>query len=48
MASDLGTGDIGECPSKELSEVFPVKRRERRGKRKAQLWKQAHGAAVSI
>ena len=33
MASDVDTGDIGESPSKELSEDFTLKRRERRSRK---------------
>ncbi|KAK8447239.1 hypothetical protein SEVIR_8G030901v4 [Setaria viridis] len=49
MASDLGTGDIGgESPSKELSEDFTMKRRERRSKRKPQFRTQLHGGSMEL
>ncbi|OEL31802.1 Seipin-1 [Dichanthelium oligosanthes] len=48
MASDLGTGDIGESPSKELSEEFTVKRRERRSRRKAQFRTQSQGGSREL
>ncbi|PUZ43709.1 hypothetical protein GQ55_8G030200 [Panicum hallii var. hallii] len=48
MASHLGTVDIGESPSQELSEDFAVKRRERRSKRKSQFRTQLHGGSMDL
>ncbi|XP_072150913.1 seipin-1-like [Setaria viridis] len=48
MASGLGTGDRGESPSKELSEDFTMKRRERRSKWKPQFRTQLHGGSVEL
>ncbi|CAO2143286.1 unnamed protein product [Urochloa humidicola] len=48
MDSDFDTGDIGESPSKELSEDFRTKRRARRSKRKLQFWTQLHGGSMDL
>jgi len=48
MTSHLGTVDIGESPSQELSEDFTVKRRERRSKWKSQFRKQLHGGSMDL
>jgi probable phosphoglycerate mutase len=48
MASGSGTGDRGEISSKELSEDFSMKRRERRSKRKPQICTQLHGGRVEL
>ncbi|CAM0148116.1 unnamed protein product [Urochloa decumbens] len=48
MASDLGTGDTVESPSKELSKDFTMKRRERRNKRKPQFRTQSHGGSIEL
>ncbi|RLM69995.1 hypothetical protein C2845_PM17G01800 [Panicum miliaceum] len=48
MASHLGTVDIGESPSHELSGDFKVKRRERRSKRKSEFRAQLHGGSTDL
>ncbi|XP_066339258.1 seipin-1-like [Miscanthus floridulus] len=48
MASGLGSEDIGESSSKEVSEDFAVKWRERRSKRKAQFRTQLHRGTMEL
>ena len=48
MASGLGSEDIGESSSKEVSEDFAVKWRERRSKRKAQFRTRLHGGSMDL
>jgi len=48
MTSHLGTVDIGESPSQELSEDFTVKRRQRRSKRKSQFRTQLHEGSMDL
>ncbi|GJM88006.1 hypothetical protein PR202_ga04019 [Eleusine coracana subsp. coracana] len=46
--SDLGRGDFGESPSKELSGSDIMKWRERRSKRKGMFQTQSHGDHVEL
>lgn len=48
MASDLDPGGVGESSSKDVSEDFAVKWRERRSKRKAQFRTRLHGGSMEL
>ncbi|OQU82879.1 hypothetical protein SORBI_3005G036200 [Sorghum bicolor] len=48
IPSDLGSGDIGESSSKEVSEDFAVKWRERRSRWKSQFRTRLHGGSMEL